>query len=241
MLTAAIKMCENEVRTMSLGWKLAARMVLLLVVASGILFLPAGTWKWGQGWGLLGAYFIPSVLGFSYLLLRSPEAVERRLRTKEQVSEQKLLIRLFQPFFLLALLLPGFDHRLGWSRSLVGEPPFWLEAFSLAMVVGGFLFVFWVLKVNDHAGRTIVVEEGQRVISTGPYAVVRHPMYTGSVVLFLGTPLALGSWVALPAFLLLVPFYIVRLLNEEKVLRAELPGYTEYCQRTRFHLIPCVW
>jgi len=101
--------------------------------------------------------------------------------------------------------------------------------------------VFWVLRVNSYAGRTIQVDAGQTVISTGPYAWVRHPMYFGTVVLWMGTPLALGSWVALPVFALLVSFYVLRLLSEEKVLRTELPGYAEYCAKTRFHLIPLVW
>jgi protein-S-isoprenylcysteine O-methyltransferase Ste14 len=109
------------------------------------------------------------------------------------------------------------------------------------MVAGGFLFVFWVLKVNSYAGRTIEVDAGQTVIATGPYAWVRHPMYLGAIVLWMFAPLALGSWVALPAFAALIPFYAIRLLNEEKVLRTELPGYSEYCAKTRFHLIPLVW
>jgi len=98
-----------------------------------------------------------------------------------------------------------------------------------------------VLKVNSFAGRTVQVDAGQTVISTGPYAWVRHPMYLGSVVLWAFAPLALGSWVALPAFWLLIPFYAIRLLNEEKVLTSELAGYSDYCRKTRFHLIPFVW
>jgi protein-S-isoprenylcysteine O-methyltransferase Ste14 len=141
----------------------------------------------------------------------------------------------------VAFLIPGLDRRLGWSRRLVGDVPVWLTLISLGMVTGGFLFVFWVLRVNSYAGRTIQVDAGQTVISTGPYAWVRHPMYFGTVVLWMGTPLALGSWVALPVFALLVSFYVLRLLSEEKVLRTELPGYAEYCAKTRFHLIPLVW
>jgi protein-S-isoprenylcysteine O-methyltransferase Ste14 len=110
-----------------------------------------------------------------------------------------------------------------------------------ALIFGGFLLVIWVMKVNSFAARTIQVEEGQKVISTGPYSVVRHPMYTGSLVLWLFTPLALSSYVAWPAFALLIPFYFFRLLNEEKFLRRELPGYSEYCLRTRYRLIPFIW
>jgi protein-S-isoprenylcysteine O-methyltransferase Ste14 len=226
---------------MRLGWRVAIRVVLMFPMAAGIVFLPAETWRFWQGWAFLAAVFIPSSLGFVYLFFHDKALVERRLRTQERVPEQKLLIRAFILLFLVAFLVPGFDRRLGWSRSLLGDVPVWLTVVSLGMVAGGFLFVFWVAAVNSYAGRTIQVEAGQKVISTGPYAWVRHPMYTGSVMLWMFTPLALGSWVALPAFALLIPFYAFRLLNEEKVLRAELPGYPEYCLRTRFHLIPYVW
>jgi protein-S-isoprenylcysteine O-methyltransferase Ste14 len=110
-----------------------------------------------------------------------------------------------------------------------------------ALILGGLLLVVWVMKVNSFASRTIQVEAGQRVISTGPYRMVRHPLYSGSLVMWLATPLALGSYIAWPAFALLIPFYVFRLLNEEKVLRQELPGYPEYCLRTRFRLVPFVW
>ncbi len=192
-------------------------------------------------WAFLAAFFIPSILAFIYLLRHDRDLVERRLRTGEQVSEQKMLIRLSRPLFLGVLLLPGLDYRLGWSRSWLGAVPDWLAGLALGIVVLALLFVFWVPCVNSYAGRTIVVETGQKVISSGPYAVVRHPMYTDSLVLLLFTPLALGSWVALAAFVPLIPFYVLRLLNEEKVLREELPGYTENCLKTRFLLIPLVW
>ena len=109
------------------------------------------------------------------------------------------------------------------------------------LILGGLLLVFWVLKVNSFASRTIRVEAGQSVISSGPYSMVRHPMYSGSVVMWLSIPLALGSYVAWPAFALLIPLYVFRLLNEEKVLRQELSGYPEYCLRTRYRLVPFVW
>ncbi len=119
--------------------------------------------------------------------------------------------------------------------------PLWLLLLSQVLVLGGFLLVFWVMKVNSFASRTIQVEAGQKVISMGPYRVVRHPLYSGSLVMWLAAPLALGSYIAWPAFVLLIPFYVFRLLNEEEVLRQELPGYSEYCQRTRFRLVPFIW
>jgi len=119
--------------------------------------------------------------------------------------------------------------------------PLWLSLVSDAMILGGLLMIFWVRKVNRFASRTIQVEAGQKVISSGPYALVRHPMYSGSHVIWLCAPQALGSYIGWPAFTLLIPFCVFRLLNEEKFLRQELPGYREYCLRTRFRLIPFVW
>jgi protein-S-isoprenylcysteine O-methyltransferase Ste14 len=226
---------------MGLGSRLLILTVVLLALAVAVVFLPAGSWSFWQGWAFLAAYFIPSTLGFIYFFRHGKDLVESRLRTEEKVEEQKLLIRVGRLLFLVALALPGFDYRLGWSRNTLGAVPVWLTAVSLAMVAFGAIFVLWVFKVNSFAGRTIEVETGQAVVSTGPYAWVRHPMYTGSLVLFMFTPLALGSWVALPAFALLIPFFALRLLNEEKVLHAELAGYPEFCTKTRYHLIPLVW
>jgi protein-S-isoprenylcysteine O-methyltransferase Ste14 len=226
---------------MSLETRVAIRITFTLAATLAVLFLPAGTWRYWQGWAFLPAFFLPGLLIFVYFLRYDQALLERRMRTRETVTEQRSLMRVFGLLFLAAFLVPGFDHRLGWSRRLVGGVPVWVTAVSLALVAGGFLFVFWVLKVNSYAGRTIRVDEGQTVISTGPYAWVRHPMYLGSAVLSTAAPLALGSWVALPLFALLVPLFALRLLNEEKVLRAQLPGYADYCLKTRYHLIPFLW
>jgi protein-S-isoprenylcysteine O-methyltransferase Ste14 len=226
---------------MSLGLRVAVRFVLVLLVAASIVFLPAGTLRFWQGWALLAVIILPSGLAYLYFLKHDPQLVERRIQNKETVSEQKWLIRLSGPPFVAISTLPGFDVRWGWSRTLLGAVPLWMTLLSLAMICAGFLGVFWVLKVNSFAARTIHVEAGQKVISTGPYRLVRHPMYSASMVLWLFIPLALGSWVAWPFFALLAPFYALRLLSEEKVLRQELPGYPDYCLRTRYRLIPFVW
>jgi protein-S-isoprenylcysteine O-methyltransferase Ste14 len=226
---------------MTLELRLALRMTILTIGAMGIVFLPAWSWRYWQGWAYLAAFILPIVVAHLYFLRYDRALLERRMRTRETVTEQKWLIRVFALLFLAAFPLPGFDHRLGWSRQWVGDVPVGFVLVSDALVAAGFVFVFWVLKVNSFAGRTITIDAGQKVISTGPYAWVRHPMYLGAVVLWSFTPIALGSWVALPAFVLLIPFYVIRLLNEEKVLRAELPGYSDYCVKTRYHLIPFLW
>ena len=226
---------------MSLRSKLVVRLSFVLIIGAALLFIPAGSWKFWQGWILLGVTFIPSTLAFLYFYKHDPQLIERRLQSKEKISEQKLLMRVSKPVFLAAFLLPGLDYRLGWTRTSLGAVPLWLILLCQALILGGLLLVVWVMKVNSFASRTIQVEAGQRVISTGPYRMVRHPLYSGSLVMWLATPLALGSYIAWPAFALLIPFYVFRLLNEEKVLRQELPGYPEYCLRTRFRLVPFVW
>lgn len=226
---------------MSLELTVAVRMVLMLIAWAGILFLPAGSWRFWQGWAFITAMFLPVLFAFVYFLRHDRPLIERRMRNRETVKEQKLLMGVFVLLAVVSFSLPGFDYRMGWSRRWVGEVPVWLNVLALLMVTGGFLFVFWVLKMNSFAGRTIEVVPGQSVISTGPYAVVRHPMYLGSLLLLLSAPLALGSWVALPVFGLMIPIFVMRLLNEEKVLCAELPGYADYCAKTRYHLLPFVW
>ena len=226
---------------LSLAVRCVAGLSLLLVLSLPVIFLTAGTWDYWQGWVYLGVLFLPAAGAYAYFFKHDPELLERRMRQKESAREQAQLIRWFKPLFLAAFLLPGFDHRSAWSRRFLGDEPLTLTLFAQIMALGGMLFALAVVNVNRFAGRTIQVEADQPVISTGPYRFVRHPMYAGSVVLWLFTPLALDSPITVPAFALLVPFYVVRLLNEEKLLRAELPGYTEFCQRTRYRLIPFVW
>ena len=221
--------------------RVLVRMFLALTVTPAILFFPAGTWKFWQAWVFLALALIPTFSVFFYFLKHDPQLLERRMHFKEQEIKQKRLLRCMSPLLLVAFLLPGFDHRLGWSRALLGAVPLTLTVFAEVVVLACFLSVFWVFEVNRFAARTIRVEAGQTVVSTGPYRIVRHPFYSGSILLFLFTPLALGSWVALPAFVLLVPFYVLRILNEENVLRAELSGYSDYCERTRYRLVPFVW
>ena len=226
---------------MTLKSRVILRLSLGLTSFAAILFIPAGSLRFWQAWAFIAVWSLAVIFTFAYFYKHDPQLIERRLHGKEKVREQKLLIRLAGPVFFAAFVLPGLDYRLGWSRRSLGAVPLWLILVSQALILAGFLFVIWAMKVNSFASRTIQVEAGQRVISTGPYRIVRHPLYLGSIVLWLFTPLALGSYVALPAFLLLVPFYVFRLLNEEKVLRSELPGYSEYCLRTRFRLFPFVW
>jgi len=221
---------------MNLKWKLALRFLIGMVVIAALLFIPAGSFRFWQGWVYILIMYVPGLLAFAYLYKHDRRLIERRMQFKEKVREQKCIMVFVYLIWLIAFVLPGLDHRFGWSHQPLG-----ITIFSQAVVLVGFGMTFWIMKVNRFAARTIQVEPGQEVISSGPYRIVRHPMYLGGSVMFLFTPLALGSYFALPAFALLIPVVVLRLLNEEKILRQELPGYAEYCLNTHFRLVPYIW
>jgi len=212
-----------------------------MFVIAIVLFLPAGTLRFWQGWAYLAVWFIPGPVFSLYFHKRDPALVERRLQSKEKEKEQKVVMGVVYVVFSLAYLIPGLDFRFGWSYRRTGAVPLWLEITSLAIVLASYLMTIWVMDVNRYAARTIRVETGQKVVSTGPYKWIRHPMYFGVLLMMLFTPLALGSYVALPVFALVLPALMFRLVNEEKVLRRDLPGYAGYCEGTRYRLIPYIW
>ena len=220
----------------SLGTRLLLRSLIAVIFVAVILFLPARSLRYWQGWVFMALLFVPMPFTSVYFMKRDPQLIERRLRTEEKISEQKIIIRLAQWVVFASLAIPGLDYRFGWSRV-----PLWLAILSQFFFFAGYMITLWVMKENSFASRTVQVEEGQKVISTGPYRLVRHPMYFGAVLMLLFTSPALGSWWALPGFLLAIPLIVLRLLNEEKLLRSDLPGYSEYCLRTRSRLLPLLW
>ncbi|MFH0885081.1 MAG: isoprenylcysteine carboxylmethyltransferase family protein [Candidatus Micrarchaeota archaeon] len=206
------------------------------VVLSLMFFLTAGTLDYWQAWMYLAILIIPATFVVTYFLKNDLEFLERRMKLKEKQVKQQLVVKLSGIIFIVGFLLPGFDRRFGWSS----VPPELVIAADVVVFLG-YLFIFLVFRENSFAGRTIEVVKGQKVISTGPYSVIRHPMYLGTILMWTATPIALGSYWALPAFLLIVPLLVLRILNEEEVLRRELPGYKEYCNKTRYRLLPFVW
>src|ERR1700722_18463003 len=216
---------------------LANMITLALLLAC--LFIPAGTLSYWQAW-VFAAVFEVSAQGLGiYFLLHDRKLVERRMNIgpmAEQRPAQKLISALFILGFVGFVVLPALDHRFRWSP----VAPV-VSVIANAMIVLSFLLFFVVMKSNSYAASTIQVEEGQLVVSTGPYAYVRHPMYSGVLLLLAAMPLALGSWWSV---LLVVPFFPVlvwRILDEEGFLRNKLPGYDEYMQRVRYRLVPQVW
>lgn len=212
------------------------RFVPSVVMLLALILLPAGTLAYWEAWAYLAVLFAPVTLVLAWLLRNDPALLERRMRMKEKEAEQGLVIRLAWACLLLAILLPGLDHRLGWSRV-----PIAAVVVADILVLLGYALIFLVFRENSYASRIIEVEQGQRVVSTGPYAVVRHPMYVGVLIMYLCTPVALGSWWAVIPALPLVPVLVARIRNEEKVLAAELAGYAEYMRTTRYRLVPGVW
>lgn len=225
----------------SLVSRLVRRGFLGVLLPAAMLFIPAGTLNFWQGWVFLAINLVFPVLLLIYFYKRDPQLIERRLLKKEKIREQKLVQKLGGLLFFPVFVLPGLDYRFGWTRTQTGPVPLWLTLLALALILGCQLLIFWVVNVNRYAARIIQVETGQTVAATGPYRLVRHPMYSASTLSWLATPLALGSFVVWPAFTLMIPLIIFRLLNEEKILRHELPGYSVYCRRTRHRLIPFVW
>mgnify|MGYP002863084816 CR=1 FL=1 len=219
---------------------LTAKALLMLLLGAGgmmlLFFLPAGTWAYWQAWVFLAVVLVPTFFLLIILLLKDPETLQRRMKHKESDAEQRKIINFSGIVLSLAFILPGFDRRWGWSHL-----PVWLVIAADVVCLAGYLVFMLVLRENRFASRVVEVEQGQRVISTGPCAIVRHPMYVGIMLLYLACPLALGSlWALIPA-LGVIPVLVLRIRSEEKILVKDLPGYSEYLQKVKYRLLPGIW
>jgi protein-S-isoprenylcysteine O-methyltransferase Ste14 len=212
------------------------RWLLGVVVIGTILFVPAGTLRFWEAWLYMAVLFLPMFVTGAYLLRHSPALLERRMVAREERSDQARIVSLSVMPLIAQYLIPGFDQRWGWSD----VPTALVLAAAVTSLVGYAVFARVMLE-NEYAARTVRVEDVQRVITTGPYAVVRHPMYVGVALMYLSAPIALDSyWAFLPA-LLIVPTLIARIRSEERVLERELDGYRAYELATPYRLVPRVW
>lgn len=217
--------------------RLVAKRVLVIIPALfALIFIPAGTLNYWEAWLYLAILFVPAVFVVLYLFKNDPGLLERRMRFREKEVRQKQIINIGVPLFILIYMLPGLDKRFGWS-----DTPIAAVLLADLLVLLGYALVVTVFRENSYAARTIAVDPGQKVISSGPYAFVRHPMYLGALLLYILSPLALGSYWGMIPTLLLIPLFVSRIRSEENVLTRDLPGYDAYRQKVSYRLLPGVW
>ncbi len=207
-----------------------------IIIIGALVFLPAGTLDFINGWIFSGVLFVPVLIMGVVLYVKAPELLKKRLEPKEKEGTQKKVVGISALAFLGVFVVAGLDFRFGWS-----EIPLWAVALASVLFLLGYIMFAEVMRENAYLSRIIEVQEGQKVVSDGLYGVVRHPMYAATVVMFLAMPIILGSW---PSFVisLVHPIILgVRITNEEKVLREGLDGYVEYTKKVKYRLIPFIW
>ena len=207
-----------------------------VILVGVLIFLPAGTLHYSQGWLLMGILFVPMFLAGLVMMAKNPNLLRSRLDAKEKEREQSLVVKLSGLMFLCGFILAGLSFRFGWLML-----PKWVSIVGAVLFLSSYALYAEVLRENTWLSRTIEVQEGQTVVSTGLYGIVRHPMYAVTLVLFLSMPLVLGSGLAFVVFLAYPAIIAKRIRNEEAVLARDLPGYTEYLKKVRWRLIPFVW
>ena len=217
--------------TQSLG-----KFFLGVVILGLLLFLPAGSFRYWQGWLLMGILFVPMFLGGLVMLARNPELLRKRLNAKEKEAEQKTVVAVSGLLFLAAFVVAGLNWRFGWWVL-----PDWAVWVAAGLFLVCYLLYAEVLRENTYLSRTIEVQENQKVIDTGLYGVVRHPMYMATTVLFLVMPLVLASPISFFIMLGYIPLIAKRIRNEEKVLEAGLEGYSEYKKKVKYRILPYIW
>lgn len=207
-----------------------------VVLVGGLIFLPAWTLHFWQAWLLLGILFIPMFLVGLVLLCKNPALLASRLDGKEKQKEQGIVVKLSGLMFLCGFVLAGLNRRFGWYTL-----PFWVSVIGAVFFLIAYLLYAEVLRENAYLSRVIAVQEGQRVVDTGLYSIVRHPMYATTLLLFLSMPIVLGSLYALAVFAVYPILIVCRIIHEEKFLEKELDGYLAYKKKVKYRLIPWIW
>lgn len=207
-----------------------------LLLTAVLIFLPAGSFSYMNGWLFISLLFVPIFIAGAVMLVKAPTLLEKRLNVKEKENTQKGVVAASGLLFIVGFVIAGLDFRFGWS-----EVPIWVVITASVILLAAYILYAEVMRENAYLSRTIEVQEGQKVVDTGLYSIVRHPMYAVTVWLFLAIPLVLGSWWSFLCFVPYIAVIAVRINNEEKVLEKELTGYSEYKNKVRYRLFPFVW
>lgn len=221
---------------MKLLFNALIKFVLGLLLVGALLFIPAGTLKYINGWLFMSLLFVPMLMLGVVLFIKSPVLLEKRLNAKEKQDTQRKVVEISGLLFLLGFIVAGLDFRFRWS--LV---PKWLVAVASAILLISYALYAEVMRENTYLSRTIQVQENQKIIDTGLYGIVRHPMYAVTIWLFLAIPIVLGSWWSLLCFFPYIAVIVVRIINEEKLLTKELNGYMDYKEKVKYRLFPFIW
>ena len=235
-ICTAIMCISSREMTKKLFFQALTKIVVGLAVVMALLFIPAGTFDYWQAWLFIGILFVPMLAVGIVLMFRNPELLRKRLDTKEKEQEQKSVVAMSSLLFVAMFVLAGLNVRYEWCIL-----PRWLVILESVDFLLGYALYVEVMRENVWLSRTIEVQDGQQVVDTGLYGIVRHPMYTATLALFLDMPLVLASPWSFAIMLLYVPILVKRIRNEEAVLKRELQGYSEYMQRVRYRLIPYIW
>lgn len=212
------------------------KFILGLILISILLFLPAGTLSYPNAWLFIGLLFVPMFIAGILLMIKSPDLLKRRLNSKENESEQKLLVIISGLMFISGFVISGLNYHYNWSKL-----PDEIVIIASIIFLLAYLMYAEVLRENQYLARTVTVENNQKVIDTGLYGIVRHPMYTSTILLFLTIPLILGSIYSFLIFLIYPIIIIFRIKNEEKLLEQELTGYRQYKQKVKYKIFPLIY
>ena len=207
-----------------------------VILVGALLFIPAGSLKWRDGWIFMAVLFIPMLIAGIVMYLKAPDLLRRRLNAKEKEAQQKDVIGMSGLMFLAAFIIAGLNYRFSWIKF-----PEAIRIAGIVIFLLSYLMFAEVLKENEYLSRTIEVQEGQKVVDTGLYGVVRHPMYSATVLLFLSMPLVMNSPISFAIMLLYIPLIVKRILNEEEVLEKGLEGYKEYKEKVKYRILPFIW
>jgi len=218
--------------------KIIIRLLMILIFLGLVLFLPAGSLRYKEAWIFILIIYVPALFVIGYFYIKDPDFIGGRiLKRREKEETPRLIQNIFSVILFIGLLIPGFDFRFNWS-----DVPMTVVIVSDLLVLSGYLIIGRVMEENRYASSIIEIKNEQKIIVTGPYKIVRHPMYTGGMLLMLFTPLALGSyWAMIPFFISTFVAIVIRIIDEEKLLIANLPGYEDYCKKTKYRLIPFIW